>query len=494
MVTVSTLYWSSVVAVGLGGLMWWWCHTRRSTLGPVLCSVDTTPPVAPPVVPRVAPAVPCQSGGAPTTVWHLVTVAAQSVSRRLAVTDSSGARTWTWEQVAQHVGTIMNRLQTVGGLQRVPHPVILVMGATCPEVGLAILGTLCAGYTVVVLPTTASPQDCHQIAQETQATLLFCSTWSQRALFPVTTSLRYCISWDPQPAPSSVDTRDRCVCEPWKRFLEAMTRTPVGPPRDTGRLLVYGVHTVAPVQARTVAELLTATTVLASLLPTPLLSHERLVVFLPCPIQTLLAQWFLPLVLLAQQPQTTLAVYFVEATALEGSLHTVLVKVQPTVFIACQAAWSRLQQGIVDKGASNPIFAMVAANIRKPALALYHAEQYGAMVPVEPPVGYSKCCFVFDKIRAGLGFTECHSTILWDRWGSHPAGTTVSVLEFFAALGIRVTTIYQWATVDLYSANTPRAYKIGSSGRRLTTRRSEFDRELLDHDGFGSLLGQDGVR
>jgi long-subunit acyl-CoA synthetase (AMP-forming) len=136
-----------------------------------------------------------------------------------------------------------------------------------------------------------------------------------------------------------------------------------------------------------------------------------------------------------------------------------LREVQPTIFVGVPRVWEKIQARMVEAGAQNPpLKKKIAAWARKQGLAGGYAHQVGKPNPLLYPLADK---LVFSKVRERLGFDRCRLFF------STAAPIAMDTLEFFMSLGIPITEVYGMsectgpATVSL---PRPHGYRTGWAG------------------------------
>lgn len=173
---------------------------------------------------------------------------------------------------------------------------------------------------------------------------------------------------------------------------------------------------------------------------------------------------YLPLSHIAEQIVSLLSplklgttIYFCDASVLRGSLAQYLQEVRPTSFLGVPRVWEKIQAKIQAKGAQNgAIKKMISSWARGKGLQAGYAMQRGEPLPFGYGIANS---LVFSKVRDVLGFDRCRNFI------TSAAPISLDTLEFFLSLGIPLLEVFGMSECcGPASISWPNKFKTGWAG------------------------------
>jgi len=306
---------------------------------------------------------------------------------------------------------------------------VSILGNNCPQWFISDLAAIFAGAIPGGIYTTSSPEQCHYIAEHSEANIVVVEDAAQLAKFATL--------WNRLPDLKAIvmmngsDADERVVA--WQDLPELASRIPdealdtrMGnqAPEDCCMLIYTSGTTGNPKgvmithdnivwTARKVVEIVEAD------------HRDQLISYLPL---SHIAEQMVSLIV----PMTIGATsWFAESLDLLGDN---LREVRPTIFLGVPRVWEKIQAKMEAAGAQNPpLKKKIAAWARKQGLAGGYARQTGKPDPLLYPLAEK---LVFSKVRERLGFDRCRIFF------STAAPIAEDTLEFFMSLGIPITEIY----------------------------------------------------
>ena len=329
-----------------------------------------------------------------------------------------------------------------------------ILANNCPHWFISDLAAIFAGAVPGGIYTTSSPEQCHYIAEHSEANIVVVEDADQLAkfegLWPRLPDLKAIVLMNGSDAAERVygwQDLPGLAADVSDADLEARIR--VQTPEDCCNLIYTSGTTGNPKgvmithdnivwTARKVVETVEGDhrDQLISYLP---LSHiAEQMVSLMVPMVSGCTSWF--------------------AESLD-QLGDNLQEVRPTVFLGVPRVWEKIQAKIAAAGAANPpLKKKIAAWARKQGLAGGYAHQAGKPQPWTYPLADK---LVFSKVRQKLGFDRCRLFF------STAAPIAEDTLEFFMSLGIPVAEIYGMSECTgptTISISQPGRYRTGWAG------------------------------
>ena len=359
--------------------------------------------------------------------------------------------TLTWNDYYAQVRTTAKAFMALG-LQA--GKAVSILANNCPRWFISDLAAIFAGAIPGGIYTTSTSEQCHYIAEHSEANIVVVEDAAQLAkfdsLWPLLPDLKAIIMM------SDTTAYERVYA--WRDLPELAAHIPdealharmqAQTPDDCCTLIYTSGTTGNPKgvmithdnivwTARKVKEICGGNhqDQLISYLP---LSHiAEQMVSLMVPLTTGCTSWF------------------AESLELLGDN---LQEVRPTIFVGVPRVWEKIQVKMVEAGAQNPpLKKKIAAWARKQGLAGGYAHQVGKPLPRLYPLADK---LVFSKVRRRLGFDRCRLFF------STAAPIAEDTLEFFMSLGIPLAEIYGMSECTgptTISLPQPGRYRTGWAG------------------------------
>jgi long-chain acyl-CoA synthetase len=368
-------------------------------------------------------------------------------------------RSYSWTQTRAHVREVALGLHTLG---LAPGSFAVIMARNRPEYVIADLGVMHAGAIAVGLYNTLAPEQVSYIANHCDARLaivedaaFLAKLQAARAELP---KLERIVLLEGESDDPSVVTWDQLLATGRAanaRDPHAFDRLWQGVKPDDTLTLIYTSGTTGPPKGvidthRTTLWMLDA---MQRVVPTE--DQDRIISYLPLAHA---ADRFLCYYAAVASGHTL--VFCSEVTQI---LQT-MIEVRPTAFGGVPRIWEKLHAGLTSAITREPDeqkrrMVLGALEIGRAVVAL---EQRGEPVPAELRQQRAMVEPIFAAIRARIGLDRARYTVT----GAAP--TPREVVEFFHAIGLKITDI--WGMSELAavgSRNPPDRIKIGSIGVAL---------------------------
>ena len=329
---------------------------------------------------------------------------------------------------------------------------VSIIGSNCPQWLISDYGAIFAGAVPGGIYATNSPEQCHFIAEHSEASIAVVENEEQLAKFmeirdnlPKLKAIVMMNGSDPDEKVYS-----------WKDLpgiaekisqSQLQERIDAQSPDDLCTLIYTSGTTGNPKgvmlshdnitwTAKTLIEntKTTSSDTLVSYLPLSHVAEQLISVHCPACIGT--------------------QIYFAESL---DTLGDNLVEVRPTLFLGVPRVWEKIQAKMMDAGAQNsPLKKKIAAWARKKGLEGGYADQKGEPKPFLYGLAHK---LVFSKVREKLGLDRCRLQV------SAAAPISMDTLEFFLSLGISITEVYGMSeNTGPGTVATPDNYKTGTAG------------------------------
>ena len=405
------------------------------------------------------------------TVMELLrkTVAARGDQPALKHKRNGDWETLTWQAYANQI-RITAKAFIALGLEG--GKAVSILGRNCPEWFISDVAAIHAGAIPGGIYTTSTAEQCHYIAEHSEANIVVVEDAEQLAKFETL--------WDRLPDLKAIvmmngtDADERVHA--WTDLPDlaagvsdaALEARIQGQGPDDCCTLIYTSGTTGNPKgvmithhnivwtARKIAELCEAD------------DRDQLLSYLPL---SHIAEQMVSLMAPMAMGGTA---WFAESLELLGDN---LREVRPTIFVGVPRVWEKIQAKMVEAGAQNPpLKKKIAAWARKQGLAGGYAHQVGKPKPALYPLADK---LVFSKVRERLGLDRCRLFF------STAAPIAVDTLEFFMSLGIPIAEIYGMsectgpATVSL---PRPHCFRTGWAGPAMDGTEislGEFDEIMM---------------
>ncbi len=357
----------------------------------------------------------------------------------------------TWEDYYDQV-LITARAFMALGLEK--KKAVSILGTNCPQWFIADLAGIFAGAVPGGIYTTNSPDQCHYIAEHSEANIAVVEDAEQLAKFKEIRDrlpdLKAIVLMN-----GSDDDENVYSWEELPKLAEKVSqeeldeRIKAQNPDDCCTLIYTSGTTGNPKGVMISHDNLTWT------------SNQVIKTVNGGPDDQIIS--YLPLSHIAEQAVSLhgpinmgATTWFAESIDLLGDN---LAEARPTIFVGVPRVWEKIQAKMVAAGTQNPwLKKKIAAWARKKGLEGGYAHQEGK--PYPPLYGLADK-LVFSKVKEKLGFDRCKIFI------STAAPINMDTLEFFKSLGIPITEVYGMsectgpATVSLPE---PFKYRTGWAG------------------------------
>ncbi|MDJ0722204.1 MAG: AMP-binding protein [Desulfobacterales bacterium] len=370
--------------------------------------------------------------------------------------------TLTWKAYEAQVRMVAKAFIALG-LE--PGKAVSILGNNCPQWFISDIAAIYAGAIPGGIYTTSTSEQCHYIAEHSEANIVVAEDAGQLAKF---TPL-----WDRLPDLKAIIMMNGADADARVHAWEDLPGLAAGvtdtaleermqsqQPDDCCTLIYTSGTTGNPKgvmithdnivwTARKIAEICEADhrEQIISYLPLSHIAEQMVSLMVPMAIGC--TSWF--------------------AESLE-QLGDNLREVRPTIFVGVPRVWEKIQAKMMEAGARNPpLKKKIAAWARKQGLAGARALEAGKPRPSFYPLADK---LVFSKVRERLGLERCRLFF------STAAPIALDTLEFFLSLGLPITEIYGMsectgpATVSLPQ---PDAFRIGWAGPAMSGTELALD-------------------
>ncbi len=358
----------------------------------------------------------------------------------------------TWQEYYDQVQVTARAFMALG-LEK--GDAVTIIGANSPQWLISDYGAIFAGAVPVGIYGTNSPEQCHYIAEHSEASIAVVENEEQLAKFMAIRGnlpkLKAIVMMNGSDADEKVHS--------WKdlpRIAEKISQSQLKEridaqrPDDLCTLIYTSGTTGSPKGVMLTHDNITWTA--GQLSKNTKTTQEDIVVS------------YLPLSHIAEQivsihcpAAVGLHIYFAESL---DALGDNLVEVRPTMFLGVPRVWEKIQAKMMAAGAQNsPLKKKIAAWARKKGLEGGYADQRGESRPFLYGLAHK---LVFSKVREKLGLDRCRLQ------ASAAAPISKDTLEFFLSLGIPITEVYGMSeNAGPGTVSTPDNYETGSAGPAL---------------------------
>ncbi len=377
--------------------------------------------------------------------------------------------TLTWKDYETQIRLVAKAFIALG-LE--PGKAVSILGNNCPQWFISDLAAIYAGAIPGGIYTTSSSEQCHYIAEHSEANIVVVEDAGQLAKFATL--------WDRLPDLKAIVMMNSADADARVHAWEDLPGLAAGVtdaaleeriqnqrPDDCCTLIYTSGTTGNPKgvmithhnivwTARTIAEICQGNDQdqLISYLPLSHIAEQMVSLMVPMAIGA--TSWF--------------------AESLD-QLGDNLREVQPTIFVGVPRVWEKIQAKMVEAGARNPpLKKKIAAWARKQGLAGARALEGGRPKPALYPLADK---LVFSKVRERLGFERCRLFF------STAAPIAVDTLEFFMSLNVPITEVYGMSECTgptTVSLPEPHRFRIGWAGPPMPGTElalGEFDEILM---------------
>ncbi|MDJ0804922.1 MAG: AMP-binding protein [Desulfobacterales bacterium] len=377
--------------------------------------------------------------------------------------------TLTWKDYETQIRLVAKAFIALG-LE--PGKAVSILGNNCPQWFISDLAAIYAGAIPGGIYTTSSSEQCHYIAEHSEANIVVVEDAGQLAKFATL--------WDRLPDLKAIVMMNGADADARVHAWEDLPGLAAGVtdaaleeriqnqrPDDCCTLIYTSGTTGNPKgvmithhnivwTARTIAEICQGNDQdqLISYLPLSHIAEQMVSLMVPMAIGA--TSWF--------------------AESLD-QLGDNLREVQPTIFVGVPRVWEKIQAKMVEAGARNPpLKKKIAAWARKQGIAGARALEAGRPKPALYPLADK---LVFSKVRERLGFERCRLFF------STAAPIAVDTLEFFMSLGVPITEVYGMSECTgphTVSLPEPHRFRIGWAGPPMPGTElalGEFDEILM---------------
>ncbi len=392
-----------------------------------------------------------------TTVMKIFRETVAAHGDKTALTHKRDGRweTMTWRDYHARVRTTAKAFMALG-LES--GKAVSILANNCPQWFISDLAAIFSGAIPGGIYTTSSPEQCHYIAEHSEANIVVVEDEAQLAkfatLWPRLPDLKAIVMMN------GSDADERVVA--WRDLPELASRVADDAldarmqnqaPEDCCTLIYTSGTTGNPKgvmithdnivwTARKVVEITGSD------------HRDQLISYLPL---SHIAEQMVSLMVPLASGCTS---WFAESLDLLGDN---LQEVRPTVFLGVPRVWEKIQAKIAAAGAQNPpLKKKIAAWARKQGLAGGYAHQAGKPRPLFYPLADK---LVFSKVRDRLGFDRCRLFF------STAAPIAEDTLEFFMSLGIPIAEIYGMSECTgptTISMPQPHRYRTGWAGPAMS--------------------------
>jgi long-subunit acyl-CoA synthetase (AMP-forming) len=372
----------------------------------------------------------------------------------------------TWKDYYDQV-QVTGRAFMALGLEK--GDAVSIIGSNCPQWLISDYGAIFAGAVPGGIYTTNSPEQCHFIAEHSEASIAVVENEEQLAKFMAIRDnlpkLKAIVMMYGSDADEKVYSwEDLPGLAKKVPQAELQERMDAQSPDDLCTLIYTSGTTGNPKGV--------------------MLSHDNItwtakqLADNAGAAQNDIAVSYLPLSHIAEQiislhcpASVGFEVYFAESI---DTLGDNLVEVRPTIFLGVPRVWEKIQAKMMTAGAqSPPLKKKIAAWARKKGLEGGYADQKGEPKPFLYGLANK---LVFSKVREKLGLDRCRLQV------SAAAPISMDTLEFFLSLGIPITEVYGMSeNTGPGTISTPDNYKTGSAGPAMigTEVKIADDGEIL---------------
>ncbi len=388
-----------------------------------------------------------------TTVMELLrqTVAARGEQPALKHKRNGRWETLTWKDYETQIRMVANAFIALG-LE--PGKAVSILGNNCPQWFISDIAAIYAGAIPGGIYTTSTSEQCHYIAEHSEANIVVVEDAEQLA--------KFARLWDRLPDLKAIVMMNGADADERVYSWEDLPGLAAG---VTDAALEERMQSQQPDDCCT----LIYTSGTTGNPKGVMITHHN-IVWTAHKIKEICGGSdqdqlisYLPLSHIAEQIVSLLVPMTMGATAwFAESLDQLgdnLREVRPTIFVGVPRVWEKIQAKMVEAGARNPpLKKKIAAWARKQGLAGARALETGKPRPALYPLADK---LVFSKVRERLGFERCRLFF------STAAPIALDTLEFFMSLGIPITEIYGMSectgptTVSLPRAH---AFRIGWAG------------------------------
>ena len=363
--------------------------------------------------------------------------------------------TLTWQDYDARVRTTAKAFMALG---LAAGKAVSILANNCPRWFISDLAAIFAGAIPGGIYTTSTPEQCHYIAEHSEANIVVVEDAAQLAkfadLWPRLPDLKAIVMMN------GSDADERVIA--WQDLPELASRTPdealdarmqAQAPEDCCTLIYTSGTTGNPKGVMITHDNIVWTA--RRVVDTCEGDHrDQLISYLPLShIAEQMVSLMVPLV-------SGCTSWFAESLDLLGDN---LQEVHPTIFLGVPRVWEKIQAKMSAAGAQNsPLKKKIAAWARKQGLAGGYAHQAGKPVPRLYPLADK---LVFSKVRQRLGFDRCRLFF------STAAPIAEDTLEFFMSLGIPIAEIYGMSECTgptTISISQPGRYRTGWAGPAMT--------------------------
>ena len=359
--------------------------------------------------------------------------------------------TLTWHKYHTQVRTTAKAFMALG-LEA--GKAVNILANNCPQWFISDLAAIFAGAVPGGIYTTSSPEQCHYIAEHSEANIVVVEDAGQLAkfedLWPRLPHLKAIVMMNG----SDVDER----VYSWQDFphlaadvtdADLEERIRAQKPDDCCNLIYTSGTTGNPKGV--------------------MITHDNIVWTARQVVETCEGNHrdqlisYLPLSHIAEQMVSLMVPMVCGCTSwFAESLDRLgdnLQEVRPTMFLGVPRVWEKIQAKITAAGAANPpLKKKIAAWARKQGLAGGYAHQAGKPRPLLYPLADK---LVFSKVRQRLGMDRCRLFFF------STAPMAIDTLEFFMSLGIPIAEIYGMSECTgptTISIPQPGRYRTGWAG------------------------------
>ena len=364
-------------------------------------------------------------------------------------------QTLTWSEYHTRVRTAAKAFMALG-LE--PGKAVNILANNCPNWFISDLAAIFAGAVPGGIYTTSTPEQCHYIAEHSEANIVVVEDAAQLAkckdLWPRLPDLKAIVMMN------GSDEDERVYG--WQDLGGLASRTPddaldarirAQSPDDCCNLIYTSGTTGNPKGVMITHDNIvwTARKVVESCAGD---HRDQLISYLPLShIAEQMVSLMVPMVCGCTS-------WFAESLERLGDN---LQEVRPTMFLGVPRVWEKIQAKITAAGAANPpLKKKIAAWARKQGLAGGYAHQAGKPRPWLYPLADK---LVFSKVRQRLGLDRCRLFFV------STAPMAKDTLEFFMSLGIPIAEIYGMSECTgptTISIPEPGRYRTGWAGPAMT--------------------------